>query len=124
MTSNRQVAHAVAIAGIGLIVAVAGSTAAHAEPDNEFAAQLHTYGIYGPTDYDAWLGKIVCQRMDNNVDHDVDQSTKFVAANLNRRTSAEQARQFLGTAIDFYCPERHLTQERPATHPSIAGDAT
>src|SRR5882757_6273728 len=37
------------------MVAVAAS--AHADPDADFADQLHGYGIYGPLDHNAWLGK-------------------------------------------------------------------
>ena len=39
-------------------VSFAPAAPAHADPDADFANQLHGYGIYGPRDYDAWLGKI------------------------------------------------------------------
>ncbi|MCW2563415.1 MAG: hypothetical protein JWQ31_1975, partial [Mycobacterium sp.] len=30
---------------------------AHADPDTDFANELHTYGLYGQKDYNAWIGK-------------------------------------------------------------------
>ena len=75
---------------------------------------MHTYGIYGPKDYNAWLGKIACQRLDNNVDHDAFQSAKFVATNLSRQNATEQNWQFLGAAIDFYCPDKRSVLEDAA----------
>ena len=43
---------------------------AHADPDTDFANELHTYGIYGQKDYNAWIGKITCKRLYNGVDQD------------------------------------------------------
>jgi hypothetical protein len=42
---------------------VALAAPAHADPDVDFDNQLHGYGIYGPRDYNAWLGKITCERL-------------------------------------------------------------
>ena len=41
---------------------------AHADPDTDFAKELHTYGIYGQKDYNAWIGEITCKRLNNGVD--------------------------------------------------------
>jgi ribose transport system permease protein/erythritol transport system permease protein len=54
------------VAGIvlGIIVLIAGlavARPAHADPDTDFANQLQ--GIYGPKDYNAWIGKNVCKRL-------------------------------------------------------------
>ena len=45
--------------------AAAVVTAAPAQADpTSTANQLHSYGIYGQRDYNAWLGKIACKRLD------------------------------------------------------------
>ncbi len=111
MTRHHLAARALAAAGIGFVVAVANSSLAQADPDTDFANQLHTYGIYGPKDYNAWLGKISCQRMRNGVDHDAYQSARFVATNLARHNTTEQNWQFLGAAIDYYCPDKRSALE-------------
>jgi hypothetical protein len=82
------------------------ATPANADPDTDFANQLHTYGIYGPRDYNAWLGKIACERLHNGVDGDAYKSQKFVASNLPRGSTQVQAWQFLGSSITFYCPDQ------------------
>jgi len=120
MTRHHRAVPALAAAGIGLLVAVANSGPAYADTDTDFANQLHTYGIYGPKDYNAWLGKIACQRLSNNVDHDAYQSAKFVATNLSRQNATEQNWQFLSAAIDFYCPDKHSVLE-DAAHQSQRG---
>ena len=114
MVRYRSTVRAFAAAGIGLLVAMGNSSVAHADPDTDFANRLHTYGIYGPKDYNAWLGKITCQRMRNNVDRDAYQSANFLAANLARQNSTGQNWQFLGAAIDFYCPDQHRALEAAA----------
>lgn len=106
------------IAAAALVVGMA--VPAQADPDTDFANQLHTYGIYGPKDYNAWLGKIACQRLDNNIDHDAYQSAKFVATNLSRQNATQQNWQFLGAAIDFYCPDKRSVLEY-AAHQSQTG---
>ncbi|RUP33326.1 MAG: DUF732 domain-containing protein [Mycolicibacterium sp.] len=114
MKRHHRAVPALAAAAIGIVAAVSGSGTAYADPDTDFANQLHTYGIYGPKDYNAWLGKIACQRLDNNVDHDAFQSAKFVATNLSRQNATEQNWQFLGAAIDFYCPDKRSVLEDAA----------
>jgi Protein of unknown function (DUF732) len=88
------------------MVAVAGS--AHADPDADLANQLHGYGIYGPLDYNAWLGKITCERLRNGLDTTADKSAHFALVNLPRGTTTGQSYQFLGAAIGTYCPDQVL----------------
>ena len=80
--------------GMRLAAVVAGAIAlaapARADDDTNFANQLHTYGIYGPPDYNAWLGKIMCDRLHKGVDANAFESTHFVAANLPRGTPPVQ----------------------------------
>jgi hypothetical protein len=93
---------------MGATAAAAIALAAPAQADDydaPFNAQLHTYGIYGPQDFNAWLAKISCQRMDRGVDTDAYKSAKFIQHNLPLGTTEGQAFQFLGAAIDHYCPE-------------------
>lgn len=87
---------------------------AHADPDTDFASELHTYGIYGQKDYNAWIGKIACKRMYTNVDHDAYQSAKFVSAQLEKDSTTEQAWQFLGAAINYYCPDKRVVMDQAA----------
>jgi hypothetical protein len=80
------------VAGIvlGIIVLIAGlavAPQAHADPDTDYANQLHGYGIYGPKDYNAWIGKNVCTRLYSGVDADAFKSAAFVSASLQRGTS-------------------------------------
>jgi hypothetical protein len=89
-----------------MTAAVALAAPAHADPDVDFANELHTYGIYGPKDYNAWIGKITCQRLDNGLDQDADMSAKFVFRQLGKDATTAQAWAFLGSAIDSYCPEQ------------------
>ncbi len=77
---------------------------AHADPDIDFANQLHGFGIYGQRDYNAWIAKITCKRLDRGVDPDAYSAMAFVSRNLPRGTTQEQAAQFLGAAITIYCP--------------------
>ncbi|MDT5353222.1 MAG: hypothetical protein QOJ56_1754 [Mycobacterium sp.] len=86
------------------MVAVAAS--AHADPDTDFANQLHGYGIYGPLDYNAWLGKIACERLHNGVDTTADKSARFALVNLPRGTTTAQSYQFLAAAIGTYCADQ------------------
>ena len=89
-----------------VVAAVAVAAPAHADPDIDFANQLHGYGIYGQRDYNAWLGKITCKRLARGVDGDAYASETFVARNLPRSTTQSQAWQFLGAAITTYCPDQ------------------
>ena len=87
-------------------VAVALAAPAHADPDVDFANQLHTYGIYGPKDFNAWLGKITCDRLGNGIDADAYKSAAFLSKNLPRNSTTAQTWQFLNAAINTYCPDQ------------------
>ncbi len=89
-----------------LAAAVLLAPAAEADPDIAFADQLHEYGIYGPRDYNAWLGKITCKRLAKGVDGDAYASAFFVSRNLDRDSTQAQAWQFVGAAINTYCPDK------------------
>ncbi|QZA06220.1 MULTISPECIES: DUF732 domain-containing protein [Mycolicibacter] len=95
---------------ISLIAAIATAASlaapAHADTDSDFVGQLHNYGIYGPHDYDAWLGKIVCERQRNGIDAGPGRAAAFIADNLPTGTDRSRSWQFLATAIAFYCPDR------------------
>jgi hypothetical protein len=97
-----------------LIAGVAVAWPAHADPDTDFANELHTYGIYGQKDYNAWIGKITCKRLYNGVDADADKSAKFVFVQMPKGSSTEQAWQFLGAALRTYCPEKLSVLEAAA----------
>jgi hypothetical protein len=104
---------------LAAIVAVAIALAAPAradDDDTDFANQLHTYGIYGPREYNAWLGKIVCDRLHKGVDANAHESTHFLAANVPTGTSQVQMWQFFATAISSYCPDQTTVLESVAAH--------
>lgn len=85
---------------------IALAAPAHADPDTDFANQLHGYGIYGPLDYNAWLGKITCERLHSGLDTTANKSAQFALVNLPRGTTTAQSYQFLAAAIGTYCPDR------------------
>ena len=86
-----------------------------ADTDTDFANQLHTYGIYGQRDYNAWIGKIVCERLDRGVDRDAADSARFVARQLPTGATTAQAWQFVALAYPIYCPDRQVLLQRAAT---------
>ncbi|KUH93194.1 DUF732 domain-containing protein [Mycobacterium sp. IS-3022] len=97
-----------------LIVAVATAAAALTlavpaqaqDIDTDFTNELHTYGIYGQKDYNAWIGKITCKRQRKGVDRDAFASANFVRDQLPRsQNSTEQTWKFLAGALRFYCPD-------------------
>jgi hypothetical protein len=47
---------------------VALAAPAQTDPDADFNSQPDGYGIYGPRDNTAWLGKITCERLHNGLD--------------------------------------------------------
>ena len=94
---------------VGLAGAAAITLAAPAQADDydaPFAKTLQGYGIYGPQDYNAWLAKISCERLQRGVDHDAYKSAQFIQRNLPLGTTQGQSFQFLGAAIDHYCPQQ------------------
>jgi hypothetical protein len=94
------------IAAAAIAPALVFAAPAHADPDTDFANELHTYGIYGGKDYNAWIGKIACERLYKGVDQDANKSAKFVFLQLEKGSTTEQAWQFLGAALRTYCPEK------------------
>ncbi|MGH3676379.1 MAG: DUF732 domain-containing protein [Mycobacterium sp.] len=104
-----------AVVGIAVVAAgLALAAPAHADVDTDFAHELHTYGIYGQRDYNAWIGKIVCKRLRNGVDLDAYKSAQFISTNLEKDTTTEQSWQFLGAALRTYCPDQLPVLERAA----------
>ncbi|CDP82105.1 hypothetical protein A5731_20315 [Mycolicibacterium conceptionense] len=108
------------LAAIGAAAAMAFAAPAHADPsydrdpDTNFAHELHTFGIYGQKDYNAWIGKIMCKRLHNGVDHTAQDSVKFVKKQLDKDSTDAQSWQFLGTAINYYCPDQRFVYEQAA----------
>lgn len=99
----KNLAH---MAFTAVTAAVVVAPGAHADVDTDFANQLHTYGIYGSRDYNAWIGKITCERLATHVDATASASAAFLKGNLARTTSTEQVGQFLLAAVQTYCPEQ------------------
>ncbi|MEO8815829.1 MAG: DUF732 domain-containing protein [Mycobacterium sp.] len=97
-----------------IALAVALAAPAQADPDTDFARELHTYGIYGPRDYNAWMGKITCERLEKGVDGDAAKSTRFILPNLPKGSTEAQSWQFLGASINTYCPDQKSVYERAA----------
>jgi len=60
-----------------LAATIALAAPAHADVDTDFANELHTYGIYGQRDYNAWLAKITCERLYRGVDTNAEKSAEF-----------------------------------------------
>lgn len=85
---------------------LAGAPPARADTDTDFAAELHTYGIYGPRDYNAWLAKISCKRVATGLDRNAFDAAKFLSTNLARDTTTQQTWQFLSAALSTYCPDQ------------------
>ena len=88
---------------MSITVALVLAAPAHADVDTDFANQLHGHGIYGPRHYNAWLGKITCERLHNGLDTTADKSAHFALVNLPRGTTTGQSYQFLAAAIGTYC---------------------
>jgi Protein of unknown function (DUF732) len=82
--------------------AVALAAPVHADVDN----QLHGYGICGQRDYNAWLGKITCNRLGNRIDADAYKSAAFLSKNLPRNSTTAQTWQFMNAAINTYCADQ------------------
>ncbi|TFV55789.1 DUF732 domain-containing protein [Mycobacterium sp. PS03-16] len=102
MKATRLLAGAAAAAA----VALATAAPAQADLDTDFATELHGYGIYGQRDYNAWIAKLTCKRLNNGVDVDLLDSVRFVGLNMAKDTTQEQSWQFLGSALKFYCPDK------------------
>ena len=88
------------------VAAIALAAPAQADYDTDFKNTVNRFGIYQPQDQLAWLGKISCDRINRGLDTDPYKSADFIQHNLPRGTSQGQAFQFLGAAIDHYCPNQ------------------
>lgn len=108
---------AATIAFAAVAVALGLAAPAQADPDTDFNNALHIYGIYAPKDYNAWIAKIACKRLDRGQDADAYASAKFVSAQLDKNSSTEQAWQFLGLAIPTYCPDKQYVLQQAAGQP-------
>ncbi|GAA1686808.1 hypothetical protein MMUR_64110 [Mycolicibacterium murale] len=104
----------VAVLTAGAALALALAPTAAADPDEAFAEQLHTFGIYGQKDYNAWIGKIMCKRLRNGHDPDAFASAKFVHDQLQKGSTTDQAWQFVGAGIPIYCPDQTFVLQRAA----------
>ena len=62
-------------------------------------------GIYGQRDYNAWIGKVTCDRLGRRLDPDAYAAAKLVHTNLQRGSTTTQAWQSLGAAVQTYCPD-------------------
>jgi hypothetical protein len=102
------------IFGLTAAVALALAAPAHADVDTDFANALHGYGIFGQRDYNAWIAKITCKRLENGLDTDAHAAQRFVSNQLARGSTEAQAWQFLGLAITTYCPEQLPVLQRAA----------
>jgi hypothetical protein len=98
---------AAALSAVGTTAAtIMPAVPARADVDTDFANQLHTYGIYGQRDYNAWLAKITCERLDDALDSNAEKSAVFLSPNLPHGSTTEQTWQFLAAAINTYRPDR------------------
>lgn len=101
-------------------IALASAAPAYADPDTDFANELHTYGMYGPKDENAWIGKIMCKRLWTGLDANATQSATFLHNNLQRGASEQQIYEFMSAAMNYYCPDQRpvldsLAGQYPAT---------
>ena len=89
-----------------VLMSLAFAAPAAADPDTAFANELHTYGIYGQKDYNAWIGKITCKRISTGIDPDVFATANFVHNQLEKGATTDQAYQFVAAALRTYCPDK------------------
>ncbi|WP_179476180.1 DUF732 domain-containing protein [Mycolicibacterium vinylchloridicum] len=113
-TSRRRPVIRIITAAAVVPLMIAAPAAAHADPDTDFANQLHTVGVYGPRDYNAWIAKIACERLDRGVDHNASDSARFVSRQLPKNATTAQAWQFLGLAYPVYCPDKQVLLQQAA----------
>ena len=89
-----------------LVIAAAAIVALAAPTHAEKTTSARGQGIYGPLDFNAWLGKITCERLHNGLDTTADKSARFALVNLPRGTTTAQSYQFLAAAISTDCPDQ------------------
>ncbi|MCK0176107.1 MULTISPECIES: DUF732 domain-containing protein [Mycobacteriaceae] len=117
MKASRKVAGILGSAAAAAAMALTVAVPAQADPDTDFSNELHTFGIYGQKDYNAWIGKIACKRLHTGLDPDSVAAVRFVQGQMEKDTTQEQSWQFLGSAMKYYCPDKLsvlLPAERPA----------
>jgi Protein of unknown function (DUF732) len=99
---------------------------ANADPDTDFSNELHVYGIYGPKDYNAWIGKITCKRLRTGLDANASEAAVFLHKNLDKDTTEQQTYQFLNASINYYCEDQRGVMTSiagvPAPAPVPAGN--
>lgn len=105
------------VGGALVATAMIAAPPAQADPDTDFTNQLHTYGIYGQKDYNAWIAKLMCKRLRNSLDDDAYAAASFVHSQLIPDTRTEQAWQFVGAAIPLYCPDQMPVLQRASDQP-------
>ncbi|HEY9266705.1 MAG: DUF732 domain-containing protein [Mycobacterium sp.] len=101
---KRVLAGLVGVAALAVGLGFAAPAAA--DPDTAFSNELHTYGIYGQKDYNAWIGKITCKRLATNLDANAFEAADFVHNQLEKDATTEQAWQFLAAGLRTYCPDK------------------
>jgi hypothetical protein len=101
-------------------LALAAVAPANADPDTDFANELHVYGIYGPKDYNAWIGKIECKRLRTGLDANAGEAAVFLKTNLARGTSEQAIYQFLSAGINYYCPDQRPVVDSLAGRPQVS----
>jgi hypothetical protein len=106
----------------GIVLAAPAS----ADPDTDFSNELHVYGIYGPKDYNAWIGKITCKRLRTGLDANASEAAVFLHKNLDKDTTEQQTYQFLNASINYYCEDQRGVMTSiagiPAPAPVPAGN--
>ena len=105
MRGKRLITSALTAAALTVSAQVLAAPA-QADPDTDFYHELHTYGIYGQKDYNAWIGKLTCKRLSMNTDADLYKSTEWILKQLDRDSTTAQSWQFLGSAMKYYCPDQ------------------
>ena len=96
------------IVGIALAAAALLSAApAQADVDTDFTNELHIYGIYGQKDYNAWIGKITCKRLNKGLDKDANMSAAVRSQSAGERTAPPSKRgSSLVPRLRLYCPDK------------------
>lgn len=96
------------------VAAIAFAAPAVADPDSDFANELHSYGIYGQKDFNAWMGKIQCKRLRTGLDANAYEAATFLKLNLHKDSTEQQVYDFLGASIRYYCPDQQPVLDRLA----------
>jgi Protein of unknown function (DUF732) len=106
LTSVAMAAAAIALAAPAQADPTPRTPSPPSDYDAPFKNTVNGFGIYAPQDQLAWMGKIACDRINRGLDTDPYKSADFIQHNLPRGTTQGQAFQFLGAAVDHYCPNQ------------------